>query len=137
MDVNIHAAFLPHTDADAALGFYRDLLGFELRNDVGYQGMRWLTVGPPDQADVSIVLYPPEAEPGLSDEERRTVAEMMAKGSYGRITFASPDLDGTFEQLAAADVDVVEEPTDQPYGIRDCAVRDPAGNLIRINQLAA
>jgi catechol 2,3-dioxygenase-like lactoylglutathione lyase family enzyme len=135
MDINIHAAFLPHTDADEALGFYRDLLGFELRNDVGYQGMRWLTVGPPDQPGTSIVLYPPEAEPGLSDDERRTVAEMMAKGSYGRITFASHDLDGTFEQLVAADVDVVEEPTDQPYGIRDCAVRDPAGNLIRINQL--
>jgi catechol 2,3-dioxygenase-like lactoylglutathione lyase family enzyme len=96
--------------------------------------MRWLTVGPPDQA-MSIVLYPPEAEPGLTDDERRTVAEMMAKGSYARITFASNDLDGTFEQLQAADVDVVEEPTDQPYGVRDCAIRDPAGNLIRINQL--
>jgi catechol 2,3-dioxygenase-like lactoylglutathione lyase family enzyme len=136
MDVNIYSAFLPHTDGEAALAFYRDLLGFELRNDVGYNGMRWLTVGPADQPAVSIVLYPPEAEPGLTDEERRTVAEMMAKGSYGRITFASPDLDGVFEQLAAADVDVVEEPTDQPYGVRDCAVRDPAGNLIRINQLA-
>jgi catechol 2,3-dioxygenase-like lactoylglutathione lyase family enzyme len=136
MDVNIYSAFLPHTDADAALGFYRDLLGFELRQDVGYNGMRWLTVGPADQPAVSIVLYPPEAEPGLTDEERKTVAEMIAKGSYGRITFASGDLDGTFEQLAAADVDVVEEPTDQPYGVRDCAVRDPAGNLIRINQTA-
>jgi catechol 2,3-dioxygenase-like lactoylglutathione lyase family enzyme len=135
MDVNIHYAFLPHTDAEEALGFYRDLLGFELRNDVGYQGMRWLTIGPPDQP-TSIVLYPPEAEPGLTEEERRAVAEMMAKGSYGRITLASPDLDGVFEQLVAADVDVVEEPTDQPYGVRDCAVRDPAGNLIRINQVA-
>jgi catechol 2,3-dioxygenase-like lactoylglutathione lyase family enzyme len=127
MDINIHYAFLPHTD--------RDLLGWELRNDVGYNGMRWLTVGPADQP-VSIVLYPPEAEPGLTDDERRTVAEMMAKGSYARITFASNDLDGIFEKLAAADVDVVEEPTDQPYGVRDCAIRDPAGNLIRINQLA-
>jgi catechol 2,3-dioxygenase-like lactoylglutathione lyase family enzyme len=136
MDVNIYSAFLPHTDADAALGFYRDLLGFELRQDVGYNGMRWLTVGPADQPAVSIVLYPPEAEPGLTDDERKTVAEMIAKGSYGRITFASGDLDSTFEQLAAADVDVVEEPTDQPYGVRDCAVRDPAGNLIRINQTA-
>ncbi|HVS99666.1 MAG TPA: VOC family protein [Solirubrobacterales bacterium] len=135
MDINIHSAFLPHTGADEALGFYRDLLGFELRNDVGYQGMRWLTVGPPDQPGVSIVLYPPEAEPGLTDDERRTVAELIAKGSYGRITFAAPDLDAAFERLAAADVDVVEEPTDQPYGIRDCAIRDPAGNLIRINQL--
>jgi catechol 2,3-dioxygenase-like lactoylglutathione lyase family enzyme len=134
MDINIHYAFLPQNDPDQALAFYRDTLGFEVRNDVGYNGMRWLTVGPLDQPDVSIVLYPPEAEPGLTDDERRTIAEMMAKGSYGRITFASPDLDGTFEQLRAADVDVVEEPTDQPYGVRDCAVRDPAGNLIRINQ---
>jgi catechol 2,3-dioxygenase-like lactoylglutathione lyase family enzyme len=136
MDINILYAFLPQNDPDAALGFYRDLLGFEVRNDVGYNGMRWLTVGPPDQPGVSVVLYPPEAEPGLTDDERRTVAEMMAKGSYGRITFASSDLDGAFERLQAADVDVVEEPTDQPYGVRDCAVRDPAGNLIRINQLA-
>lgn len=135
MDINIHYAFLPHTDPDKSLAFYRDLLGFELRNDVGYNGMRWLTVGPPDQP-ISIVLYPPEAEPGITDDERRSIAEMMAKGSYGRITFASNDLDGTFEQLQAADVDVVEEPTDQPYGVRDCAIRDPAGNLIRINQLA-
>lgn len=134
MDINIRYAFLPHTDPEASLAFYRDLLGFELRNDVGYNGMRWLTVGPPDEA-MSIVLYPPEAEPGITDDERRTVAEMMAKGSYARITFASNDLDGTFEQLQAADVDVVEEPADQPYGVRDCAIRDPAGNLIRINQL--
>jgi catechol 2,3-dioxygenase-like lactoylglutathione lyase family enzyme len=134
MDINIHYAFLPQDDPEAALGFYRDTLGFELRNDVGYNGMRWLTVGPVDQP-VSVVLYPPEAEPGLTDEERRTVAEMMAKGSYARITFASPNLDADFEKLAAAGVDVVEEPTDQPYGVRDCAVRDPAGNLIRINQL--
>jgi catechol 2,3-dioxygenase-like lactoylglutathione lyase family enzyme len=135
MDIAIHYAFLPQDDPDAALAFYRDLLGFEVRNDVGYNGMRWLTVGPPDQPGVSVVLYPPEAEPGLTDDERRTVAEMMAKGSYGRITFASPDLDAAFERLQAADVDIVEEPTDQPYGVRDCAIRDPAGNLIRINQL--
>jgi catechol 2,3-dioxygenase-like lactoylglutathione lyase family enzyme len=134
MDINIHNAFLPHTDPDDSLAFYRDLLGFEVRNDVGYNGMRWLTVGPPDQS-TSIVLYPPEAEPGITDDERRTIAEMMAKGSYGRITLASNDLDATFEKLQAADVDVVEEPTDQPYGVRDCAIRDPAGNMIRINQL--
>ena len=136
MDISIHYAFLPQSDPDEALSFYRDTLGFELRNDVGYNGMRWLTVGPTDQPAVSIVLYPPEAEPGLTDAERATVAEMMAKGSYARITFASSDLDGEFEKLAAAGVDVVEEPTDQPYGVRDCAVRDPAGNLIRINQLS-
>ncbi len=135
MDINIHYAFLPQNDPEKALAFYRDTLGFELRNDVGYNGMRWLTVGPPDQ-EMAIVLYPPEAEPGLTDDERRTIAEMMAKGSYARITFASKDLDAEFEKLAAAGVDVVEEPTDQPYGVRDCAIRDPAGNLIRINQAA-
>jgi catechol 2,3-dioxygenase-like lactoylglutathione lyase family enzyme len=134
--MNIHAAFLPHDDPDKALAFYRDTLGFEVRNDVGYQGMRWLTVGPTDQPGTSIVLYPPQAEPGLTDSERQTVAEMMAKGSYGRITFATPDLDADFERLVEAGVEVVEEPTDQPYGVRDCAVRDPAGNLIRINQLS-
>jgi catechol 2,3-dioxygenase-like lactoylglutathione lyase family enzyme len=136
MNITIHNAFLPHNDGEAALTFYRDVLGFELRGDVGYNGMRWLTLGPADQPGTSIVLYPPEAEPGLTDEEKRAVAEMMAKGSYARITFASGDLDGVFEKLAAAEVDVVEEPTDQPYGVRDCAIRDPAGNLIRINQLA-
>jgi catechol 2,3-dioxygenase-like lactoylglutathione lyase family enzyme len=135
MDLNIHYAFLPQTDPDEALAFYRDTLGWELRNDVGYNGMRWLTVGPAGQP-TSVVLYPPDAELGLTDEERSTVAEMIAKGSYARITFASPDLDGDFEKLAAAGVEVVEEPTDQPYGVRDCAVRDPSGNLIRINQLA-
>ena len=135
MDLNIHYAFLPQTDPDEALAFYRDTLGWELRNDVGYNGMRWLTVGPAGQP-TSVVLYPPDAEQGLTDEERSTVAEMIAKGSYARITFASPDLDGDFEKLAAAGVEVVEEPTDQPYGVRDCAIRDPAGNLIRINELS-
>jgi len=136
MDISIHYAFLPQTNPDEALAFYRDTLGWELRNDVGYNGMRWLTVGPADQPGTSIVLYPPDADPGVTDEEKRTIAEMMAKGTYARMTFASNDLDGTFAKLAAAEVDVVEEPTDQPYGVRDCAIRDPAGNLIRINQLA-
>ncbi|HEY0276724.1 MAG TPA: VOC family protein [Solirubrobacterales bacterium] len=135
MDISIHHAFLPQTNPDEALSFYRDTLGWELHNDVGYNGMRWLTVGPAGQP-MSVVLYPPEAEPGLTDAERSTVAEMIAKGSYARITFVSPDLDGDFEKLAAAGVEVVEEPTDQPYGVRDCAIRDPAGNLIRINQEA-
>jgi catechol 2,3-dioxygenase-like lactoylglutathione lyase family enzyme len=135
MEITIHYAFLPQTDPDAALGFYRDTLGFELRNDVGYNGLRWLTVGPPNQPGTSIVLHPPGVEPGLTDTERQAIAEMIAKGSYGRITFATPELDADFERLVAAGVDVVEGPTDQPYGVRDCAVRDPAGNLIRINQL--
>lgn len=136
MNIDIHYAFLPHEDPEASLAFYRDTLGFEVRNDVGYEGMRWLTVGPPGGDGTAVVLYPPAAEPGLTDAERATVAEMMAKGSYARITLATPDLDGLFEQLQSRDVEVVEEPTDQPYGVRDCAVRDPAGNLIRINQVS-
>jgi catechol 2,3-dioxygenase-like lactoylglutathione lyase family enzyme len=135
MDLMIHSAFLPQDDPDAALAFYRDTLGFEVRNDVGYQGLRWITVGPPDQPGTSIVLHPPAADPGVTDDERRTIAEMMAKGTYGIIVLATKDLDGAFERLQASDAEVVQEPTEQPYGIRDCAVRDPAGNLIRINQL--
>jgi len=135
MDITIHAAFLPQDDPDAALAFYRDALGFEVRNDVGYAGMRWITVGPPNQPGTSIVLHPPAADPNLTDDERRTIAELMAKGSYGIITLATTDLDGTFDRLQASDAEVVQEPTEQPYGIRDCAFRDPAGNLIRINQV--
>ena len=135
MDVTIHASFLPHDDPDAALAFYRDTLGFEVRLDVGYGGMRWITVGPPDQPGTSIVLHPPAADPGVTEEERRTIAEMMAKGTYAGILLATKDLDGAFERLQASSVgEVVQEPTDQPYGVRDCAVRDPAGNLIRIQQ---
>jgi uncharacterized glyoxalase superfamily protein PhnB len=126
---------LPHDDPDAALAFYRDTLGFEVRNDVGYRGMRWITVGPADQPDTSIVLYPPAANTGLTDDERRMIAEMMAKGSYASINLAAADLDGTFERLQASGAEVVQEPTEQPYGHRDCAVRDPAGNLIRIQEL--
>jgi catechol 2,3-dioxygenase-like lactoylglutathione lyase family enzyme len=135
MDITINAAFLPHNDPDASLAFYRDTLGFEVRNDVGYGGMHWITVGPAGQPGTSIVLYPPGADPGITDDERRTIAEMMAKGTYGIVTLATKDLDGVFARLQAGDAEVVQEPTEQPYGIRDCAFRDPAGNLIRINQL--
>ncbi len=135
MGITIHASFLPHVDPYAALAFYRDTLGFEVRNDVGYGGMRWITVGPAGQPGTSIVLYPPGVDPGITDDERRTIAEMMAKGTYGIITLATKDLDGTFERLQASDAEVVQEPAEQPYGIRDCAFRDPAGNLIRINEL--
>ena len=134
MDITIHASFLPQDDPDAALAFYRDILGFEVRNDVGYGGMRWITVGPAGQPGTSIVLFPPAATPGLTDDERRTIAEMMAKGTYGSLLLATPDVDGAFAQLQASDAEVVQEPTDQPYGVRDCAVRDPAGNLIRIQE---
>ena len=135
MDINIHASFLPHTDPDASLAFYRDLLGFEVRNDVGYKGMRWITVGPADQPGVSIVLHPPGADPGITEDERRTISEMMAKGTYAGILLATHDLDGTFEKLQASGAEVVQEPTEQPYGVRDCAVRDPASNMIRIQEL--
>src|SRR5918999_239250 len=135
MDITIHASFLPHDDPDASLTFYRDTLGFEVRNDVGKGGRRWITAAPAGQPDTSIVLDPPGANPGITDDERRTIAEMMAKGTYAMINLATKDLDGTFERLQATDVEVVQEPTDQPYGVRDCAVRDPAGNLIRINEV--
>lgn len=133
MDISIHYTFLPHTDAEAALGFYRDLLGFEVRQDVGYEGMRWITVGPVGSA-TSIVLHPPAVDPGISDAERETILDLIAKGVYGAVTLATDDLDMLFEKLEAAGADVVQEPTDQDYGVRDCAFRDPSGNLIRVNQ---
>ena len=135
MDINIHTTFLPQDDPEAAIRFYRDTLGFELRNDVGYNDLHWLTVGPADQPEVNIVLYPPGSDPGITDDERRTITEMMAKGTYGWILLATADLDGTFEKVQANAAEVVQEPTEQPYGVRDCAVRDPAGNLIRIQEL--
>jgi uncharacterized glyoxalase superfamily protein PhnB len=132
--ITIHASFLPQNDPDAAVAFYRDALGFEVRLDVEYGGLHWITVGPADQPDTSIVLYPPDATPGVTDDERRTIAEMMAKGSYGQILLATKDLDGAFERLQSGDAEVVQEPMDQPYGVRDFAVRDPAGNMLRIQQ---
>jgi catechol 2,3-dioxygenase-like lactoylglutathione lyase family enzyme len=135
MDIAIHASFLPHDDPEASLAFYRDALGFEVRNDVGYEGMRWITVGPAGQPGTSIVLEPPFAPGcGVTDDERRTIVEMMAKGTYAGILLATADLDATFARLQAS-AEVVQEPTEQPYGVRDCAVRDPAGNLIRIQEL--
>jgi uncharacterized glyoxalase superfamily protein PhnB len=134
MNLTIASTFLPQDDPDAALAFYRDTLGFEVRNDVGYEGMRWITVGPVGQPETSVVLYPPAATPGLTDDEQRVIAEMMAKGTFGMLILSTKDLDGAFEQLQAGDVEVVQEPTEQPYGVRDFAVRDPAGNMIRVNQ---
>jgi predicted enzyme related to lactoylglutathione lyase len=134
MDITILASFLPHDDPDASLAFYRDVLGFEVRNDVGYENMRWITVGPADQPGTSIVLQPPAADPGVTDEERGMIAQMMAKGTYAGILLASADLDGLFKRVSEAGGEVIQEPTDQPYGVRDCAFRDPAGNMIRIQQ---
>ena len=135
MDITIHTTVLPHDDPDASLAFYRDILGFEVRTDVGTGTMRWITVGPVDQPETSILLAPPAADPGVTEDERRTIAEMMAKGTYGWILLATKDLDGTFEKVQASDAEVVQEPTEQPYGVRDCAFRDPAGNMVRIQEL--
>jgi len=134
MSLTIDASFLPHNDPEATLAFYRDTLGFEVRNDVEYNGMHWITVGPADQPDTSIVLYPPQATPGITEDEQRVIAEMMAKGTFASVNLTTDDVDGTFDRLQAGGAEVVQEPTDQPYGLRDCAFRDPAGNLIRINQ---
>jgi len=135
MDITIHSSFLPHTDPEASLAFYRDTLGFEVRNDVGYQDMRWITVGPPGQPGTNIVLSPPAVDPGITDDERRTIAEMMAKGTYAMLLLATEDLDGAFARLQAEDAEIVEGPTEQPYGLRDCSVRDPAGNMIKIQEI--
>jgi predicted enzyme related to lactoylglutathione lyase len=135
MDITIHSTFLPHTDPEASLAFYRDVLGFEVRLDVGQGTMRWITVGPAGQPGTSIVLHPPAVDPGITDDERRLISEMMAKGTYTMLVLATTDLDGTFEKVVAGGAEVVQEPTDQPYGVRDCAFRDPTGNLLRINEV--
>lgn len=134
MDITVEASFLPHDDPDAALAFYRDILGFEVRKDVGYGGMRWITVGPVGEPGTSLVLSPPAADPGVTEEERRVITEMMAKGTYAAVLLATSDLEGVFDRVQAAGAEVVQEPTDQPYGVRDCAFRDPAGNLVRIQE---
>ncbi|GAA4903034.1 putative glyoxalase superfamily protein PhnB [Stackebrandtia albiflava] len=134
MEMKIHHSFLPHDDGEAALAFYRDVLGFEVRNDVAFGDMRWLTVGPPGQPETSVVLYPPQADPGVTEAERGVIREMMAKGTFATLVLSAQDLDSVFERVAAAGAEVVQEPTDQPYGVRDCAFRDPAGNQIRINR---
>ena len=134
MNLTIHQSFLPQLDPEASLAFYRDYLGFEVRGDVGYQGMRWITVGPPDQPHTSIVLHPPAADPGITDDERRTIVEMMAKGTYAGINLAAADLDAAVERVQASGADIMQEPMDQDWGARDFAVRDPAGNSVRIQQ---
>lgn len=133
-DLTIHTTVLPHVDPEESLAFYRDVLGFEVRSDVGTGTMRWITVGPVGQPETCVLLAPPAADPGITDEERRTITEMMAKGTFGWIMLATHDLDGTFDRVQATDAEVVQEPTDQPYGVRDCAFRDPAGNMVRIRQ---
>ena len=135
MKINIHVTFLPHTDPEASLAFYRDVLGFEVRNDVGYEDMRWITVGPPNQPDTSIVLTPPAIDPGLSDDERRVIGELIAKGAYASIVFAADDLDELFARVEASGADILQEPMEQDWGARDFAFRDPAGNTARVQEL--
>ncbi len=134
MTITIHSSFLPHTDAEASLAFYTDVLGFEVRLDVGYQDMRWITVGPKGQPDTAIVLHPPAVGHDITDDERQLLLELIAKGSYFGVNLATDDLDATFAQLEAAGADIVQEPIEQDYGVRDAAFRDPAGNLIRIQE---
>jgi catechol 2,3-dioxygenase-like lactoylglutathione lyase family enzyme len=137
MDLKISQCFISVDDHDRALAFYCDVLGLEVRNDVGFEGMRWVTVGPPLQPDVEIVLEPPLADPNAPAADRQAVAELMAKGLLRGVIFTTENCDATYERLLAADADVLQEPMDQPYGVRDCAVRDPAGNLLRFTQRKA
>lgn len=134
MEMTIHQSFLPHRDPDESLAFYTNVLGFEVRLDVGPPEMRFITVGPPNQPDTAIVLQPPTPDPAITEDERRTVLSMMAKGTYAGVNLATPDLDAAFERIEAAGAEIVQEPMDQIYGLRDCAIRDPAGNMIRIQQ---
>jgi len=134
MDITIHSSFLPHLDPDASVAFYRDALGFEVRLDVGYEQMRWITVGPPNQPSTAIVLHPAGVGNDVSDQEREFLLALIAKGSYFGVNLASPNLDATFAAVEAAGADIVQEPIEQDYGVRDAAFRDPAGNLIRIQE---
>ncbi|MFD9244756.1 VOC family protein [Streptomyces sp. NPDC059556] len=134
MNVKLSQCFIAVDDHDKALAFYRDALGLEVRNDVGFEGMRWVTVGSPAQPDVEIVLEPPLADPNASPADRQAVAELLAKGMLRGVIFSSEDVDATFEQVRAAGGEVLQEPVDQPYGVRDCAFRDPAGNMLRFTQ---
>ena len=134
MAITLTQCFIATDDHDKALAFYRDVLGFEVRNDVGFEGFRWVTVGSPDQPDVEIVLEPPIADPGAAPADRQAAAELLAKGLLRGVIFRTDDVDGTFEKIRAAGGEVIQEPIDQPYGVRDCAFRDPSGNQLRFNQ---
>jgi predicted enzyme related to lactoylglutathione lyase len=134
MNIRLSHTFLAVDDPDKSVEFYRDVLGLEVRNDVGYKKMRWITVGSPSQPEVDIVLEPPAANPNMSPEDRNAVADLMAKGLYGTIVFMTDDCDATFERIRASGAEILQEPTDQPFGVRDCAFRDPVGNHVRFNQ---
>ncbi len=133
MDLKVQDCFLAVDDHDKAIAFYRDALGFEVRNDVSAYGMRWVTVGPRSQPDINIVLEPPAADPGISAADRELMGDLLAKGLLRGLNFSTPDLDATFDRVQATGAEVIQEPMDQSYG-RDCAFRDPAGNMIRVIQ---
>lgn len=134
MDINLSQTFIAVDDHDKALAFYRDVLGLEVRNDVGFEDMRWVTVGSPTQPDVDIVLEPPLADPNAAPADREAVSELLAKGLLRGVIFRTDDCDATFERIRSAGGEVLQEPIDQPYGVRDCAFRDPAGNMLRFSQ---
>ncbi|HLT68018.1 MAG TPA: VOC family protein [Microbacterium sp.] len=135
-NMTIHTTALPLVDAEASLVFWRDAIGFEVRSEVGQGDMRWITVGPEGKPDTCILLQPPFADPGLSGTERETISDLMAKGSFGWILLASDDVDADFARIQAHPLaEVIQEPADQPYGVRDCAFRDPAGNTVRLRQV--
>ncbi|MGW7818413.1 VOC family protein [Streptomyces puniciscabiei] len=137
MDVKLKNCFIAVDDHDKALAFYRDVLGLEVRNDVSFEDMRWVTLGSPLQPDVEIVLEPPGANPDASPADRQALAELLAKGMLRGVIFTTEDCDALYERVRAAGADVLQEPTDQPYGVRDCAFRDPAGNQLRFLQRPA
>ncbi|MFI6336876.1 VOC family protein [Streptomyces sp. NPDC050535] len=134
VDLKLSQCFISVDDHDKALAFYRDVLGLEVRNDVGFEGMRWVTVGSPLQPDVEIVLEPPAADPDASPADKQAMAELLAKGMLRGVIFSTPDCDALFARVQASGAEVLQEPTDQPYGLRDCAFRDPAGNLLRFKE---
>ncbi|KKD05713.1 VOC family protein [Streptomyces sp. WM6386] len=134
MDLKLHTCFIAVDDHDKAIAFYCDVLGLEVRNDVKYEGMRWTTVGSPLQPDVSIVLEPPAANPDLSPADREAMEQLLAKGVLRGVNFTTADCDALFARVQESGADVIQEPTDMPYGVRDCAFRDPAGNMLRFMQ---
>jgi predicted enzyme related to lactoylglutathione lyase len=134
MNIKLSTCAVAVDDHDKALAFYHDVLGFEVRSDVSFEGMRWVTVGPPAQPDVQILLYPPNAHPGATHADKEAIADLMAKGLLGQLVFATDNCDATFEHIQASGAEVMQEPIDMPYGVRDCAFRDPAGNMVRFAQ---
>jgi len=134
MQLKVSHCFIAVHDHDEALAFYRDVLGLEVRNDVKYEGMRWVTVGPKAQPDVNIVLEPPAANPNASPQDKRVMSQLLANGMLRAVIFATDDCDATFARVCQAGAEVLQEPKDQSDGVRDSAFRDPSGNMVRFSQ---